>query len=300
MKKLISHFFLCFLSCISPYLNFAYRYRKNFGKKMNLKEPKSFNEKIIWLELNEYSDNPLIIQCSDKYRVREYVQLCGCGDILVPLIGNWNNPKEIEWNSLPCKFVLKWNFGASFNFVCTDKGLSDKKVIEKKMVKWGRAKYWLWYGEAHYKKISKKIIGEQYISGIDSNGNLSNCSPEDYKFYCFNGKVQYILVCMNRKGMHADYIFFDTEWNIQPFSAYGIKNIGKINMIKPPLLKLAIEYAEKLASPFPFVRVDLYLLENEIYFGELTFTPCGGVDYDLYDGDIVMGKMLDIKSIKEI
>lgn len=296
MKKKVSHFLLCLLSLISPKLNFGYRYRRNLGKKMNLRMPSTFNEKIIWLELNRYINNPLVIQCSDKYRVREYVRNCGCSELLIPQIGAWDTTKDIVWEKLPNKFVLKWNFGAGFNYVCKDKNLCDKKSLEKKLLKWKKSKYWLWYGEMHYQKIPKKIICEQYISGLDSKGNQNGCSPEDYKFYCINGKVKYILLCLNRKGMHADYVFFDTEWNIQPFSAYAIGHRDEIKVSRPQLLDMAIKYAEKLAVPFPYVRVDLYILRDKIYFGELTFTPCGGVDSDLHNGDIIMGKLLDISN----
>lgn len=294
IKNKCSHLFLCFLTSVSPKLNFEYRYRKNIGKKMEITPPKTFNEKIIWLELNKYINDSLVVQCSDKYKVREYVQSCGCDELLIPHIGVWDNPISIVWDELPERFVLKWNFGAGFNYICTDKSSCDREIVIKQMQKWGKSKYWLWYGEMHYKKIPKKIICEQYISNLNKYGENKNYSPEDYKFYCFNGKVKYVLLCLNRKGMHADYVFFDPEWNVQPFSAYAIHNKGKINIERPKLLDLAIKYAEKLALPFPYVRVDLYILSNQIYFGELTFTPCGGVDSDLYEGDTVMGDLLDI------
>ena len=294
MKSTIVHYFLCCLSCISPRLNFAYRYWKNLGRKVNLQQPHTFNEKIIWLELERYINDALVIQCSDKYKVREYVKKCGCEELLIPQIGVWDRSDEIEWDSLPNKFVLKWNFGAGFNFVCDNKKKYNKILITQKLNKWGKSKYWLCFGEQHYKKIPKKIICEKYISSIDMKGAEKNSSPDDYKFYCFNGKVEYILLCKNRKGMKADYIFFDKDWNVQPFSAYAIEHSDDISIKKPDALHDAINYAEKLAKPFPFVRVDFYILENKIYFGELTFTPCGGVDSDLFEGDYVMGKLLDI------
>lgn len=293
MKKKVRLFFLSILSVISPKLNYQYRYKKNFGRKLNLKNPKTFNEKIIWLELNNYIHNELAIQCSDKFKVRDYIRACGCEEILIPQFAVWENVKEIQWSYLPDKFVLKWNFGAGFNHICSDKSNEDPKLVLQKMSNWGKIKYWLWYGEKHYKYIPKRIIGENFISDL-STGTGTLKSPEDYKFYCFNGKVKYILLCLNRKGMIADYVFFNTLWEPQPFSQYAISNKGNIQIERPKLLDKAISYAERLAVPFPFVRVDLYILKDKIFFGELTFTPCGGVDKDLYSGDFIMGKLLKI------
>ena len=296
MKKILSHWFVCFLSRISPRLNYSYRYWRNFGRKVNLKRPQTFNEKIFWLELNRYIENELVIQCSDKLRVRDYVCSSGCKQLLVPQLGAWDQLEDIEWDALPEKFVLKWNFGAGFNYICTDKQRANKEEVFQKMKKWGNSKYWLWYGEMHYKRIPKKIICEQYICDIDSCDECNSSSPEDYKFYCFNGKAKYILLCLNRKGMKADYVFFDTQWNVQPFSLYAINNSENIKVPRPDLLDQAIKYAEILAKPFPFVRVDFYILKDKIYFGELTFTPCGGVDSDLYSGDTIMGDLLEISA----
>lgn len=295
MNKL-NHFLMCFLSILSPKLNFCYRYWRKFGKKINLSAPSTFNEKIIWLELNKYINDSLVIKCADKYNVREYVRDCGCGEILIPCIGVWDTPKKIEWDTLPDKFVLKWNFGAGFNYICTEKSACSKEAVLEKMQKWGKSKYWLWYGEMHYKRIPPRIICEEYISGMGSDNDEKDHSPEDYKFYCINGKVKYVLVCQNRKGMHADYVFFDANWNVQPFSSYAREQPEKIKIQRPAMLDTAIEYAERLAMPFPCVRVDLYILQDRIYFGELTFTPCGGVDNDICDGDIIMGNLLDISN----
>lgn len=296
LKNKVRHLFLCFLSCISPKLNVQYRYRRMFGKKLDLVHPTLFNEKILWLEQNRYEHDPLVAQCSDKQRVREYVQNCGCGEILVDKIGDWEKADEIPWEALPQQFVLKWNFGAGFNIICTNKNALDREQTIRQMNRWGRAKYWLWYAEMHYKAVPKRIVCETYLNALDSsNGeNAGSERPEDYKFYCFNGRPIYILVCLNRKGMLADYIFMDTDWNLQPFSSYAIKNADNIHLKRPEMLDEALRYAEKLAAPFPFVRVDLYMLKDKIYFGETTFTPCGGMDDDLFDGNQVMGELLNI------
>lgn len=298
VKSKISHYLVCFLSMISPRLNYRYRYKKIFGRKIDLDNPRTFNEKILWLELNRYMNDEVVIQCSDKYRVREYVRACGCEELLIPHLGVWNKVKDIPWDELPDKFVLKWNFGAGYNYICRDKKAADKKEAFMQLDKWGRARYWLWYAEMHYKNIPRKIICEQYIDAVDleSGKKIISKSPDDYKLYCFNGKVHYILFCLNRNKMNADYVFFDKEWNLQPFSSYALNNSERANIERPDLLDAAIRYAEILAKPFPFVRVDFYILKDTIYFGEMTFTPCGGMDSDIFTGDEIMGQLLEIRA----
>ena len=191
------------------------------------------------------------------------------------------------------KFVIKWNFGCGFNIICTDKKNLDIANTVDKLNRWRKVKYYLSHSEMQYKDVTKKIIVEQFIQS--KNGSLL---PDDYKFYCFNGKVIYIMVCANRRynGTHAvaDYVFFDRNWNVMPYSEYAIKNKDIIYIEQPKLLWKAIEIAEILSEPFDFVRTDLYIIDNSIYFGELTFTPAGGMDTDLFSGDEEMGKCLKI------
>lgn len=273
---------------ISPTSSTKYLYKKRFNKKINLDDPKSFNEKIQWLKLNTYNNNPTITQCADKYAVREFVKEKGCEELLIPLIGVYTNVNEIDWNNLPEQFVLKCNHGCGYNLICTDK---DKLNIEeeiKTINKWMKDDYWKHRAEVNYKYIPKKIIIEKFI---ENNGK----QIEDYKFYCFNGKVIYTMVCCEREDKHAKYYFYDRDWNLIPFSKDALRVDENFAICKPKLLDKAIEYAEILSSPFPFVRTDLYILDDKIYFGELTFTPAGGLDDDLLDGDIEMGKLIKLE-----
>ena len=152
---------------ISPKLNTKMRYKAAFGKELNLDNPKTLNEKLLWLKLNNYSKDPLVIQCADKYRVREYIKDCGCGDILNELYGVYDSADEIPWEDLPNKFVLKWNFGAGMNIVCTDKSQMRRDEVIRQMKKWGRNKYWLPYSEMQYKYIPQKIICERLINACE-------------------------------------------------------------------------------------------------------------------------------------
>lgn len=285
---------IMFSACtlISPKFTTCIRYKRAFKKKLNLKEPKTFNEKVLWLKLNRYMNNPLVIQCADKYRVREYISECGLERILVPLIAVYKKASDIEWEHLPQSFVLKWNFGATMNIICPDKDRMDAEKSIKQLSAWGKVRYWLPYAEMQYKYIDKKIVCEKYLSCTETD------DIPDYKIYCFNGKPKYILVCFGRtnntQDVHAKYVFFDMDWNIMPFSEYAINHSNHIDFDKPEGLDYAIECAGILAKPFPFVRADFYIVNGQVYFGELTFTPAGGMDTDLFSGDSIMGDMIKL------
>lgn len=205
--------YCCALTLISPELNTRIRYRMVFGKKINLDNPQTLNEKILWLKLYRYMKDPLVIQCADKYRVREYVEKCGCGRILNELIGVWESANQIPWEELPNQFALKWNFGFGMNIICSDKKNLDPKKAVSQLRAWEKSKPWLPYSEMQYKYTPKKIICEKYLSEI-----IPNTSITDYKVYCFHGKPLAILVMHNRNHGSSNQSnnmrteFFDATW----------------------------------------------------------------------------------------
>ena len=254
---------------ISPVLNTKLRYRIVHKKKLNLNPPKTFDEKLLWLKLYRYAHDPLVIQCADKYLVRNYVRSCGYEDILVNLIGVWDSADEIPWDVLPEKFVLKWNFGAGMNIICKDKRNLDQQEVVKKMHDWGKKKCWLGHSEIHYKYIPKKIVCEEFLVGGDGD------DIPDYKIYCFHGEPKAILVMHDRFKEKMNTEFFDVNWNqLENSTKYGISDT---RTSKPACLDRLLEIAAVLSKPFPFVRCDFYVIGNQIYFGELTFTPAGGM-----------------------
>lgn len=254
---------------ISPELNTKLRYRYLFKKKLNLKSPQSFNEKLLWLKLNRYINDPLVIQCADKYRVRDYVKDCGYEDILIDMIGAWDTADQIPWDELPDRFVLKWNFGAGMNIVCKDKESLDIPKTVKQMNKWRKKKYWLSHSEMQYKYMPKKIICEKYLE------HPQESAIPDYKIYCFHGKPEAVLVMHNRGSGKMSTEFFNTQWKpLENSSKYAVATEPAE---KPLCLEEMLKAAEKLSAPFPFVRCDFYVLGEKFYFGELTFTPAGGM-----------------------
>lgn len=269
LKKILGANIYSIATYISPYFNTQLRFFKLTGKFADLKNPKTFSEKLSWLKLNYYSSNPLVKKCADKYKVREYVSESGFEDILNPLLGIYNNTNEINWSLLPNQFVLKWNHGCGYNILCDNKYKFDEKSVKKQLDRWQKKKYWPIYAEKQYDIDKKIIICERYMQSQHEYGLL------DYKLYCFHGKVRAILV-ISRAGTDGNKaIFMTPTWEI--LSDIPTRYKKTITPDKPVSLKEMIHIAEKLSKPFPFVRVDLYEYESKPVFGEMTFTPATGI-----------------------
>lgn len=304
MNTLLARRFRSILSYISPRLNTEVAYYVKFKRRLDLKKPKSFNEKILWLKLNSYRDSPIIKQCADKYRVREYVRQKGMGNLLCKLIAVYDSPESIKWDELPTSFAMKLNVGCRSNLIVRNKNELNIEGAMERIRNWFKNNYWAGYSELQYKGVKRCIIVEEYIG--DSSSSLP---PMDYKFYCMNGVCQYILVCKDRgqstgRAHHAvKYFFLDRQWTILPYTPEALQ-YPDIIIEKPNCLEEAIAKAEFLAKDFPFVRVDFYIENDQIYFGELTFTPAGGMDTELSmippsgndTVDIIFGKALTLPS----
>ena len=282
------------LSLISSELNTRVVYWMKFKKSIDLDHPKTLDEKIQWLKLNTYRNNPLVNQCADKYRVRAYVEECGCGGILNQLYGVYDSVEEVPWGNLPNQFVLKWNFGCGQNLIVKDKSKLNIDEAKQRLKKWYRLRntFYLTYSELQYRGIPPKLICERMIETQD--GSL----PVDYKLYCFNGVPHCVLVCTKRGEMEhgAQYYFFDRNWNLLRYNKRGKEAPSDFTLPKPEGIDRLFEYAAILSKPFPFVRTDFYLENGEVIFGELTFTPCGGFDVNrLPETQIKFGEMVDLK-----
>ncbi len=276
------------LTRVSPRLNTIVKYYEKFHAFPNLSNPTSFNERLLKLKLEQYNKSPLVKQCADKYAVRKYVTDKGLAKLLVPLIAVYDKPEDIEWDKLPDRFVLKWNFGCHLNIICKEKSSFDENQAISTLKKWKHSTNHLLHSEMQYEIPSrrKKIIVEEFLD------NGTGESPEDTKIYCYNGRPLYIMICYDRKESGAaKYIYFDRNWIFQPFDKENQKLPIGFNSSKPKILDELLEYAGILSKGFPFVRVDFYVINDKIYLGELTFTPCGCMDQAITpEANQILGK----------
>lgn len=281
-------------SGISPVVCSKFLYYKAFHRKLNLKNPQTLNEKLMWLKLNTYRDNALVNQCVDKYAVRSYIKKQGCNELLNELLGVWDKSDEIPFSKLPQRFVLKCNHGCGYNIICHDKNQLDWEEVRHKLDKWLKEDFWRRFAEINYRRVRRRIICEAYIE--DSHQNV----PVDYKFYCFNGHARYVMVCAFRGEGDVKYYFFNRQWQLERINPASKAAPANFQLPKPARLDDMFEYAERLSAPFPFVRVDLYAVEEQIIFGEFTFTPAAALDTSrLPETDHMFGRILELPLNKE-
>ncbi|MDR2993393.1 MAG: glycosyl transferase [Bacillus cereus] len=278
LKKYLPNFYNRFF----PYEDARLYYLNRTGKMLSYSHPHNINEKLMWL--SRYWKNPLKVTCADKYLVREYVKECGCENILIPLYGVFKSANDINFDALPNSFVLKCNHGCGYNILCKNKNEFDIEKAKIFLNTWMAETYGLESYEYHYAEIKPLIIAEEFL-------NPSSNEPiTDYKIHCINGEPLFILICSDRdvEKHQVNLISYSLDWERLDY----LKSEGK-NIPKPVRLKEMIEYASKLSKPFPYVRVDLYYIENQIYFGELTFTPAANImDYYKDSALDLMGKRL--------
>ncbi|MFC1784120.1 ATP-grasp fold amidoligase family protein [Candidatus Neomarinimicrobiota bacterium] len=239
--------------------------KKILGYELNLDNPKTFNEKIQWLQLNNRI--PLKTFCADKYSVRDYIKDKIGEQYLIPLVYHTDNPANIIPENLPgYPFIIKSNHGCGGHIIVKDKSIIDWKRVQKYLKKSLKSNFYYKTKEWQYKDIEPRVLVEKLL--LDENSNI----PDDYKFNCFNGKVEIISADMNR---HIDLKrnVYDKDWNFID-CRLRLENGGQVK--KPYMLNKMKSLAEALAQDFKYVRVDLYNIDSKIYFGELTFSPAAG------------------------
>lgn len=250
------------------YLKRLFKYA--MGKELNLKNPQTFNEKLQWLKL--YNRKPEYTTMVDKYAVKEYVANIIGEEHIIPTLGVWNSVHEIDWDSLPNQFVLKTTHGGGGCdvIICKDKATFDKAVAMEKLNKSLKRDIFWKFREWPYKNVPKRIIAEKFMT---NNGK----DIEDYKIHSFNGSPLFILVCSNRYGNGAMIDdFYTPEWKLMDLRRPGHPN-STIPTKAPLQLKKMLELSEILSKNIPFLRTDFYVINDRIYFGELTFFPASGM-----------------------
>ena len=261
-------------------------------KRLNINNPKTFNEKLQWLKLNDRKN--IYTKMVDKYEAKKYVTDLIGDEYIIPTIGVYNNFNEINFNNLPNQFVIKCTHDSGSTIVCKDKTKFDIKNAKKKISKALKYNYYYSVREWPYKNIKPRIIIESFMDdGVNSQ-------LVDYKLQCFWGKVDNILVCVDRdKETGVKYHYFDTNWKYLKYCPYPGINEKNINISKPKQLDKMIKIAERLSAGIPEVRIDLYIIHGKIYFGELTCTPAAGIaDHYSEEGNIHLGKLININKLK--
>ena len=270
------------------YLKLMYRYHMH--KKLHLNNPKTFNEKLQWLKLHDRKDIYTVMV--DKVAAKEYVAKRIGGQYIIPTLGVWDNPDDIDFSSLPSKFVIKCTHNSGTGmYICKDKVHMDIETVKRNLAKGLAEDYYLYLREWPYKNVPRKIIAEQFIeSGSDE-------PPIDYKVLCFAGKVKLIEVHSGRFTDHQTQDYYDVDWVKTGITQNGCSGFGASDIIipKPQNLDKMIEFSELLSSDVRHLRVDWYSVGEKLYFGEMTFFDGSGLDaFDNEEDDLMLGNWIDL------
>ena len=276
---------------------FAYiSYKQRTGKELNLDDPRTFDEKLWYLKL--YNRDPLLTICSDKYRVREYVERCGLGHILNKLYGVYDDARDIDFDSLPSPCFLKCNHTSGYNIIFDRTKPFNRCIFIRTFNFILKQNYYWCSREWNYKNIEPKIIAERLL--CDKEGNL----PLDYKFLCFSGEPKLMLfdvgVCTN-EGFHANDCrrnVYDENMNLLDLSITRKRHNETLPLTRDQFEEMK-KYAAILSKPFAHCRVDFYCINDKVYFGEITFYHMGGTNnIQPPEWEIRMGSWIDVTKIK--
>ena len=263
------------------------RYRGEMNKPLNLRNPQTFNEKLQWLKL--YDRNPEYTRMVDKYEAKKYTSEKIGEQYTIPTLGVWDRFEDIDFEKLPNQFVLKCTHDSGGLVICRDKHEFDKDAAKKKIVRSLKTSYYWGGREWPYKNVRPRILCEKYMENPGING------LRDYKFYCFNGKVRYLYVSEGMEDHATAKISFVTpDWRLAPFGRSDYQPYTELPP-KPSHLVEMIGIAEHMSEGFPFLRVDLYEIDEKIYFSEFTFSPCAGfMPFSDEKWDLKLGELIEL------
>lgn len=272
------------------------KYYENTGRKLDLNNPKTFNEKLWWLKV--YNRDSLQTYCSDKVTVREYVMEKGLGNILIPQIGVYDKAEDLEFDKFPAEVFIKTNHGSGRNLIWRRKENFDYENFFQEFNYSLNQNYYLQSREWNYKNIQPKIVVEEIIK------DKKNKDLIDYRFLCFDGKVKLLFIdteTVAQDGTHSPHAkrnVYDTDFNLMNIKV-SRDHFNTDLVSKPKNFVEMLKIAERLSEPFVFCRVDLYNVDGEIYFGEITFYPGGAtqiVEPEFWEKKL--GDWIDLNSIK--
>lgn len=265
------------------------RYRVEMGKALNLEHPRTLNEKIQWLKL--YDRQPHYTTLVDKLLVKDYIRDKIGAEYVIKTLGIWQFPEEIDFTSLPNRFVLKTNHsgGNTGVIICKDKLRLNLSDVKKRLTASLRSDIFRNNREWPYKNVKRLIFAEEYLE------DTTNKELIDYKFYCFNGYVDSVMICIDRQIGKPKFYFFDKEWNFKRYDKRAKNAPDTFTLPRPENMDKMFEIASVLSKDIPFVRVDIYNVNGHVYFGEMTFYSASGFDTDLTpEADLYLGNLISL------
>lgn len=268
-----------------PYLKL--KYKANFGKKLNIKAPQTYNEKLQWLKL--YDRKPEYTKMVDKYEVKKYVGRRIGKEYIIPTLGIWDCVEDIDFSSLPNQFVLKCTHDSGGLIICNDKSNLNIEQAKEKLKNALKNKFYIYGREWPYKNVKPRIIAEMYMED-STTGEL-----RDYKFFCFNGVAKALFIATDRQKANEEvkFDFFNMDFEHLDFRQ-GHPN-SKNTISKPVTFDLMKKMAEKLSKGIPQVRVDFYEVDGKMYFGEMTFFHHNGlVPFEPEEWDLTFGSWIKL------
>ena len=269
-------------------------FRRKFHRKLDWENPQTFSEKIQWLKI--YGRTPVNRVMCDKYLVKDYIK-CKIGEqYVIPLLGVWDRPEDIDFSKLPEKFVIKCNHNSGTGmYICRDKSKLNEEAIRRNLRKGLKEDYYIDSRDYCYKDIPRKIIAESYMEDAETK------ELRDYKFFCFDGEPKALFIASGRlQGEDSvTFDFFDMDYNHLPFTN-GHPN-AKVQPKKPKCFEEMKQLAAQLSKGMPHVRVDFYEVNGHVYFGEFTFSHWSGfMPFKPEVWDYTFGSWLKLPERKEL
>ena len=263
----------------------------HMGTPLHLKHPRTFNEKLQWLKL--YDRQYRYTEMVDKIEAKKFVERTIGREHVIPTYRVWDSVEEVDISDLPEQFVLKCNHsgGNSSVFLVKDKSKFDLAEAKKGLARTMKGSIYRNFKEWPYKNVQPRILAERFLKA----------DIDDYKFFCFNGRPESVMACYDRGSGDTKFYFFDRQWRLQRYNVRGKNAPEGFTAPKPKNVDKMFEIAEKLSAGIPFVRVDLYNVDGEIYFGEMTFYPASGLDQNILpEADVMFGRSLELpkKTVK--
>ena len=278
-----------FVNVLSDTNYLRWVFKHNMGYKLDLKNPRSFSEKLQWLKL--YDQHHEYTSLVDKVEAKKYVASIIGEKYIIPTLGVWNSIDEIDWNTLPNQFVIKSTNDSGGVVICKDKSKLNIEQAKEKLRGLGKRNYSKYNKEYPYSKVPHRFIAEQYME------DESRYELKDYKIFCFDGKPKFLYVATGRQMRDTRFDFYDINFNHLPVTN-GHPNADS-RPEKPANFEEMVLIAAQLSKGFPHIRVDLYNCNGKIYFGELTFFHFSGtVPFEPREWDYKFGELLNLPQNK--